>query len=314
LTDELREELSGQVPLKVLTRNNFLPLETIFQCVDNIPEEQIYTNLIHQVNCSTGEKIVESEHLIPKKEYDFLEKLARRLGKNIDDYNIGISRSSSKDIGEEEFGIEIENEGISALQLYGHIIVNPSKKHMCGYSLKNLPEGIESLGKIKDLYISSFLEELPKETGKLTELENLFLTGNKLTTLPESIGNLKRLKTLCLHVNELSVLPDSIGDLENLEILYLGYNKLISLPDSIGGLTNLKELYVFKNPLASLPESIGNLGQLEVLSLNGGLTVLPKSISNLKNLERLYLGKKDQLFLFATEIEQMKMKGIKVYA
>ena len=81
------------------------------------------------------------------------------------------------------------------------------------------------------------------------------------------VNYLSNLKELYLEDNELTSLPDWIGTLTNLEDLNLNYNKLTSLPYSIGNLTNLKRLSLHNNKLESLPESIGNLKNLRYLDL-----------------------------------------------
>ena len=50
------------------------------------------------------------------------------------------------------------------------------------------------------------IEKLPYSIGKLTQLENLYLAGNNLTTLPKSITQLQNLKWLGLIDNENLVL------------------------------------------------------------------------------------------------------------
>ena len=68
------------------------------------------------------------------------------------------------------------------------------------------------------------LTTLPDAIGQLSQLRELYLSGNQLTTLPDSIGQLVRLKTLYVQNNQLTMLPDSIGQLINLQTLYLQNN------------------------------------------------------------------------------------------
>ena len=48
----------------------------------------------------------------------------------------------------------------------------------------------------------NIIEELPSNIGNITELENLFLSGNRLKVLPKTIVNLKKLKWLSLLDNK----------------------------------------------------------------------------------------------------------------
>ena len=93
--------------------------------------------------------------------------------------------------------------------------------------------------------------EIPKlpDMSKFKSLDQIIVTGAKLTEL-----------------------HPSIGDLEKLEMLVLSNNKLTSLPEEIGNLKNLKFLNVIGNPSIEFPESIkyldkSNGGQLHRLGV-----------------------------------------------
>ena len=77
-----------------------------------------------------------------------------------------------------------------------------------------------------------------------TNLKQLNLGNNLLTSLPVEIGNLISLQELYLDANLLTSLPVEIGNLTNLKGLYLGRNQLTSLPVEIGNLISLQELYL----------------------------------------------------------------------
>jgi Leucine-rich repeat (LRR) protein len=161
------------------------------------------------------------------------------------------------------------------------------------------------------------IHDVPKSIGSLSNLQELYLNNNKLTSLSKSIGRLSNLKILYLDNNNLTELPKSIGSLYNLQTLSLDNNRLINVPESIQSLSKLKYLSLTNNKLTSLwvdkkpcflsspmvmnrksetfsihdaPESIESLSNLEYLYLyNNNLTSLPKSIGSLSNLKILFL-------------------------
>ena len=111
-----------------------------------------------------------------------------------------------------------------------------------------------------------------------------------LKTLSSSIGNFKNLEQLYLTENRLIYLPASIGFLPNLKKIDLSDNHLIELPDEIGNLKNLKELLLNHNVIQKLPESIIALKELEIFSIWGNqLKKLPKDIYEMELLRVLGL-------------------------
>ena len=81
------------------------------------------------------------------------------------------------------------------------------------------------------------LASLPPEIGRLTALQELYLSFNQLTNLRPEIGRLTALQKLDLSGNQLTSLPPEIGRLTALQELDLSANQLTSLPPEIGRLT-----------------------------------------------------------------------------
>ena len=153
--------------------------------------------------------------------------------------------------------------------------------------------------------------EIPKEIGKLINLQSLNLTFNKLSgKIPKEIGKLTNLKALSLCNNQLSgEIPKEIGKLINLRCLSLSNNKLTGeIPKEIGKLINLEWLYLNDNKLTGeIPKEIGKLINLEWLYLYNNLLsgVIPKEIGKLINLKHLCLNNNLLLGEIPKEIQEL---------
>ena len=75
------------------------------------------------------------------------------------------------------------------------------------------------------------IAHLPPSVRELTELHELYLYGNKLTTVPAELGCLTSLQTLALNENSLTQLPDALAHLTSLRVLDLRHNKLSEVGD-----------------------------------------------------------------------------------
>jgi len=110
-----------------------------------------------------------------------------------------------------------------------------------------------SSGRVTTLNLNkNDLNVLSPDIAKLTELENLNLSNNQLTSLPSELFSLKKLKYLQLDHNQFKTISSSISDLSTLENLNLSYNELTSLPNEIYDLKNLKTLSISNNPNLSI--------------------------------------------------------------
>ncbi|KAL0263889.1 UNVERIFIED_CONTAM: hypothetical protein PYX00_010960 [Menopon gallinae] len=139
-------------------------------------------------------------------------------------------------------------------------------------------------------YRSRGLREVPREVFVATDLQELDLSDNELTTLPGEIRSLSQLQKLDISGNQLTTLPGEIESLSQLQELYIGNNQLTALPKEIGRLSQLQKLYLGSNQLTGLPKEIGSLSQLqEVYLSHNQLTELPKEIGSLSQLQKVDL-------------------------
>lgn len=108
--------------------------------------------------------------------------------------------------------------------------------------LTTLPQSFTHLYKLNYCRIEARLAELPEDFGQLSDLTQLHLSDNCLTTLPESMSKLHQLQQLDLSGNHLTELPEWIGQLPSLVWLDVRGNPLTKLPTSLGESKTLRHL------------------------------------------------------------------------
>lgn len=92
------------------------------------------------------------------------------------------------------------------------------------------------------------LDKLPAYVLKMSDLEELIISNNRLTgALPAEIHDLRSLRVLDASNNLMTGVPAEVGQLQNLEILNLSNNKLTGLPNELGNLKKLKVLNLSGN-------------------------------------------------------------------
>jgi len=134
------------------------------------------------------------------------------------------------------------------------------------------------------------LKILPFSIGNFENLQELYLTENRIKSFPESIGNLKSLKKINVSDNHIITLPNEIGYLINLRELHLNHNLIQVLPESISRLKKLEILSIWGNQLRSLPKNMNEMDSLRVVGLSfNHLEEFPNFDSEFKNLEILDL-------------------------
>src|SRR5260370_39097244 len=114
-------------------------------------------------------------------------------------------------------------------------------------------------------------DEIYDEQGHLIGLD---LSGSGITQLPREIGKLANLQSLYLYNNRLTQVPVELGQLAKLEVLYLGNNQLTQVPVELGQLANLRWLDLSNNRLTQVPRDLGQLANLQHVGLVGILNLL----------------------------------------
>lgn len=140
---------------------------------------------------------------------------------------------------------------------------------------------------------NNFLETLPPQTRRLTNLQSLILNNNPLELFQlRQLPSLQHLEVLQMRNTQRNLLnfPSSLDNLINLVELDISQNNLPKIPDVIYNLVNLKRFNVSDNEIKEISPNIEGLLKLETLNLSRNeLTALPNTICKLAKLRQLYI-------------------------
>ena len=154
------------------------------------------------------------------------------------------------------------------------------------------------------------VQSIPAETGNLTELRDLFLSGPLNGNIPSSITNLTQLHTLSISNTTLYVnnqlykgnlngeIPENIGDMSQLETISFSNALTGTIPSGIGNLHNLVAIIITQDtanfakgeltgPLPAEFENLNNLKQLIITGqkLNGNALDVVSKITSLEGID-----------------------------
>ncbi|KAK3574454.1 hypothetical protein QTP86_007452 [Hemibagrus guttatus] len=203
-------------------------------------------------------------------------------------------------------------KNLRVLTLRGKLVKIPSSVvdvgsqllRLCVHNEGSRLHAFSSLKKLANLatleLIGCELERLPSAIFSLTNLQQLDLKENRLTTVEEilSLQHCRRLSTLRLWHNSIHYIPEHINKLRSLETLDLSWNKIHKLSLHLCYCTKLRHLDLSHNQLTSLPPEIGILQSLWHLSVAyNSMEVLPEELFTCKRLRTLELGNNRIAFL-----------------
>lgn len=117
--------------------------------------------------------------------------------------------------GSTDFGEVSSLEGISHL----HNLVAISLLNSAATPMKELPEEIYSMTKLRTIYISrSEISEVSPLIGNLVNLKTLHLSSCKITTLPDELINCVSLENLDLSYTDITEVPAVLFAMPNVKV------------------------------------------------------------------------------------------------
>lgn len=128
---------------------------------------------------------------------------------------------------------------------------------------------------------------IPEHIKKLSSLERLYFSHNKIEILPSHLFLCNKLRYLDLSNNDIRFIPPEIGVLQSLQYFSVTYNKIENLPDELFFCKKLKTLKLGKNSLSILSPKISYLALLTHLELRGNhFEILPQELGCCRALKR----------------------------
>ena len=142
----------------------------------------------------------------------------------------------------------------------------------------------------------------------MTQLTELYLFDNELTTISPSIGKLANLEWLDLGNNRLRSLPSELGNLKKLRILTLDDNRFAEVPECLKQLESLKEVGVRHNALSELPSWLPTLKLDYFFCKGNGFETIPLHIASAMSGTSFLDGDEEDE---ATDVDDDDMWGLK---
>ncbi|XP_016105242.1 volume-regulated anion channel subunit LRRC8C-like [Sinocyclocheilus grahami] len=138
---------------------------------------------------------------------------------------------------------------------------------------------------------------IPEHIKKLTSLERLYFSHNKIEILPSHLFLCNKLRYLDLSNNDIRFIPPEIGVLQSLQYFSVSCNKIENIPDELFFCKKLKTLKLGRNMLSVLSPKISFLGVLTHLELKGNhFEFLPAELGYCRTLKCSGLFVEDTLF------------------
>lgn len=138
---------------------------------------------------------------------------------------------------------------------------------------------------------------IPEHIKKLSSLERLYFSHNKVEILPSHLFLCNKLRYLDLSNNDIRFIPPEIGVLQSLQYFSVTCNKIENLPDELFFCKKLKTLKLGKNSLSILSPKISNLALLTYLELKGNhFELLPQELGSCHALKRSGLIVEEAMF------------------
>jgi Leucine-rich repeat (LRR) protein len=155
----------------------------------------------------------------------------------------------------------------------------------------SIPRLVFEMKNLRRLTIRNGLKQIPKEIGKLSKLEYLYMLENDFNTFPSEIIYCTKLKEIRAVNCKIRDLPKELFEMRALKSLILRNNLIERLPCDFIDNFILKELNLKFNRLILLPNCIQRLYALESFYTNGNKFIFeqadwnnPKAFLNLRTL------------------------------
>ena len=177
--------------------------------------------------------------------------------------------------------------------------------------MRDLPQTMRLMTQLNEISLSgNGLKTVPDEVFRMTNLTTLCFARNELDGLGGLIGKLTHLQTLDLSYNKLWTLPwTAMASLKALRTLNLQGNPFTYVSASIGQMTAMTSINLSDTLLPSLPAEIVDLVNLEVLQLENVSIQGPALPVVIQGLEKiLYFLSKIKKARYTMELEMLDLE------
>lgn len=148
----------------------------------------------------------------------------------------------------------------------------------------DLTSALENKETTKALFIHNrALDIFPEEIFQLSNLVQLELSLNRLSSIPEKILQLQQLQIVNFNKNRFQAIPAFICQLSHLQKVSFNKNKIVDFSNIVNH-KNIQSISLIDNRIEHFPE-LDHISKLSVLQLsNNNINALPVHMNRLRNL------------------------------
>ncbi len=189
----------------------------------------------------------------------------------------------------------LDSSGLQAVRVDSVTVVSsPVRRitalHLTDRNLYVLHQSIGSLVFLNELRLSgNKLTDLPATLARLSHLYHLYIDSLPMTRLPDCVAQIRSLTLLDINNTQITTLPTSLSACTSLNVISMRGTGATEFPMVVVSMSWMSTLNISENPISTIPSGIGACTSLQHIEFHDTqIDSLPASIGTLRNLRSIF--------------------------